>query len=149
MFLLKADPMAEGDSIEVPGDILEVMNKFNEDMNAAGVLLGGEGFRPTSVDSYRLTYSPDKAPSVTKGPFDVAAEAHVCGWWMVQTKDAEEALEWAKKVPMPMGEIVVPRIGDADDMGEAFTKEMRQRENRLRLQVAERVRDLAEKELGN
>ncbi|POR32155.1 Uncharacterized protein TPAR_07644 [Tolypocladium paradoxum] len=135
MFLIKADPMAESVTVEIPTELFETMTTFNEEMAEAGVLLAGEGFQPTAVDSYRLKFKSSGPPDVTNGPFDLTKEDHVCGFWLIQTKDAEEALAWAKKVPFPEGELVVRRIGDCHDLGDTFTKELKEREDRLRIKV--------------
>ncbi|RFU80188.1 dgpfaetke family [Trichoderma arundinaceum] len=138
--------MAEAPPAELPPEIFDAMGRYNEELNDAGILLGAEGLRPTLVDSYRLKYSTDNPPEVIPGPFNVATEAHVCGWWIVQTKNAEEALRWAQKIPMHSGEVVVRRIGCADELGEGFTKQLKQKEADLRIQVAKRVLELAELE---
>ncbi|PNP49879.1 hypothetical protein THARTR1_09409 [Trichoderma harzianum] len=146
IFLMKANVMAEAPPAEIPPEVFESMSKYNEELNDAGILLDAQGLRPTSVDSYRLTYSTDSPPEVIPGPFNVAAENHICGWWIVQTKDAEEALSWAKKIPMQSGEIVVRRIGCVEELGDGFTKQLREREAKLRIQVAKRVLELAQKD---
>ncbi|KAL6800862.1 dgpfaetke family protein [Trichoderma sp. SZMC 28013] len=146
IFLMKANVMAEAPPAEIPPEVFESMNKYNEELNDAGVLLDAQGLRPTSVDSYRLTYSTDNTPEVNSGPFHVATETHICGWWIVQTKDAEEALSWAKKIPMQSGEIVVRRIACVEELGDGFTKQLREREAKLRIQMAKRVLELAQKD---
>ncbi|KAM4068098.1 YCII-related domain-containing protein [Hirsutella rhossiliensis] len=137
MFLIKADAMAEAVQAHIPVDVFQTMTKFNEDMAAQGILLAAEGFRPTAVDGYRVKFSSSTPPEVVDGPFDVTKEDHVCGFWLVQTKDAQEALAWAKKVPFPQGELVVRRIGDCDDLGGSFTQELRSREKTLRAKLEE------------
>jgi len=132
MFLIKADPMAESTETDIPTEVFATMAKFNEDMAEAGVLLFADGFRPTAVDGYRVKFNATTTPDIIKGPFDVSKENHVCGFWVVQTTDAEEALAWAKRVPFPEGEIVVRRIGDSTDFGKSFTKDLLEREEKLR-----------------
>ncbi|KAL6872130.1 dgpfaetke family protein [Trichoderma novae-zelandiae] len=146
IYLMKANAMAEAPPAEISPEIFEAMCKYNEELNAAGILLEAEGLRPTSVDSYRLEYSTDNLPDVVRGPFNVTTETHICGWWIVRTKDAEEALDWAKKIPIQSGEIVVRRIGCMGELGEGFTKQLQEREAKLRLDTAKRVMELAEKE---
>jgi hypothetical protein len=138
IFLIKADPGAEKPPQDAPTSMYEEMTKFNEEMTAAGVMLSGDGFLPTSRDSYRLTYSSELPPTVVAGPFDVAKEAHVCGFWTVRTKDVEEALSWAKRIPFKEGEVVVRRIADSDDLGDAFTDELRDREGKMQEELAKR-----------
>lgn len=146
IFLMKANVMAEAPPAEISPEIFESMCEYEEELNAAGVLLDAQGLRPTSVDSYRLKYSTDSPPEVIPGPFNVTTESHVCGWWIVQTKDAEEALSWAQKIPMQGGEVVVRRIGCVEELGEGFTKQLKGREAKLRIQAAKRVLELAEKD---
>ncbi|KAK1237175.1 hypothetical protein MKX07_006054 [Trichoderma sp. CBMAI-0711] len=145
IYFMKANAMAEAPPCEISPEIFEAMCKYNEELNDAGILLEAEGLRPTSVDSYRLHYSTDNLPEVTSGPFDVTTETHICGWWVVRTKDAKEALEWAKKIPMQSGEIVLRRIGCMEELGEGYTKQLQEREAKVRFETARRIMDLAEK----
>ncbi|KAI5467636.1 hypothetical protein BGZ63DRAFT_431111 [Mariannaea sp. PMI_226] len=115
MFLIKASPEAESDFVS--SEAIAEMTVFNDKMRAAGVMLSGEGFRSTAVDGYRVKYSSSSPPEVIKGPFDVEKEAHVCGWWIIKTKDVEEALDWAKQVPFKEGELVIRRIAEMEDLG--------------------------------
>jgi hypothetical protein len=79
------------------------MMKYNEDLAKAGVLLSLEGLKPPSA-GVRVSYAGG-TPKVTDGPF---AEAKECigGYWMIQVKSKEEAIEWAKRAPMSLGEII-------------------------------------------
>lgn len=144
MFLIKADAQAENMEAPPP-DMYAEMTTFNEELNAAGVLLGGEGFRPTSHDSFRVRFSTDAgvAPTVTPGPFDLDKEDHVCGFWILRTKDAEEALYWAKKIPFRGGELVVRRIAETtvEDLGETLTEEVKEREKKIAADVANRLKE--------
>ncbi|KAH6900596.1 hypothetical protein B0T10DRAFT_571173 [Thelonectria olida] len=139
MLLIKASPEAESDV--VPPEAFEEMTTFNEQLNAAGVMLAGEGFRPTSVDGYRVKYSSDSPAEVIKGPFDVERETHVCGWWILKTKDAEEALSWAKKIPFKEGELVMRRIAEMEDFGENMSEELKERERKLGEDLAKRANE--------
>src|SRR5436190_17115045 len=82
------------------------MMKYNEDLAKAGVLLSLEGLKPPSA-GVRITYD-GPTPKVTDGPF---AEAKECigGFWMIQVKSKEEAIEWAKRAPMSLGETIEVR----------------------------------------
>ena len=79
------------------------MMKYNEDLAKAGVLLSLDGLKPPSA-GVRISYSGGK-PRVTDGPFAESKEC-VGGYWMIQVKSKEEAIEWAKRAPMSDNEII-------------------------------------------
>jgi hypothetical protein len=79
-------------------ELVTAMRKFNQDMTKAGVLLAAEGLHPTSKGT-RLRVSGGKGV-VTDGPFTEAKEV-IAGFWMIQVKSKEEAIEWAKRCPLP------------------------------------------------
>ncbi len=81
-------------------ELLMAMRKYNQDMNEAGVFLAAEGLHPTSKGK-RLRVSGGK-PVVTDGPFAEAKEV-IAGFWIIQVKSQEEAIEWAKRCPLPEG----------------------------------------------
>jgi hypothetical protein len=81
-------------------ELVTAMRKFNADMTKAGVLLAAEGLHPTSK-GMRLRVSKGKRV-VTDGPFTEAKEV-IAGFWMIQVKSKEEALEWANRCPLPEG----------------------------------------------
>jgi hypothetical protein len=85
---------------------VEQMMKYNEELAKAGVLLALDGLHPPSAGA-RITYSGGK-PSVIDGPFAEAKEC-VGGYWMIQVKSKEEAIEWAKRAPMSDNEMVEVR----------------------------------------
>ena len=92
---------------------VERMMKYNEDLAKAGVLLSLDGLKPPS-DGVRVSYSAGK-PKVTDGPFTEAKEC-VGGYWMIQVKSKEEAIEWAKRAPMGDNEIIeVRQVQDMAD----------------------------------
>jgi hypothetical protein len=79
------------------------MMKYNESLQKAGVLLSLDGLQPLSAGA-RITYAGGK-PKVIDGPFTEAKEI-VGGYWMIQAKSKEEAIEWAKRAPMSDDEII-------------------------------------------
>lgn len=95
MMLLKADKRTEAGELPTRKD-LEVMNKYNEQLVKAGVMLDGAGLHPTSKGA-KVTFQGGK-PQVTDGPFAETKEI-IAGYWMIQVKSKEEAIEWAKRVP--------------------------------------------------
>jgi len=79
-------------------ELVTAMRKFNEEMTKAGVLLAAEGLHPSSKGT-RLRVSGGKRV-VTDGPFTEAKEV-IAGFWIIQVKSKEEAVEWAKRCPLP------------------------------------------------
>ena len=92
---------------------VEQMMKYNEDLAKAGVLLSLDGLQPPSA-GVRVTFAGGK-PKVTDGPFAEAKEC-VGGYWMIQVKSKEEAVEWARRAPMGDGETIeVRRVHEMED----------------------------------
>lgn len=103
MMLLKADKATEAGVMPSEED-LAVMAKYNEELVKAGVMLDGVGLQPSSKGA-RITFGNGKV-TVTDGPF-VETKELVAGYWMIQVKSKEEAIEWAKRAPfgrMPVHE---------------------------------------------
>jgi len=120
--------------------LLNEMGKFNGDLVKAGVLLAGEGLAPSSQGA-RIKFK-GKDRTVVDGPFAETKEL-VSGFWILQVKSKEEAVEWIKRCPNPFpngeAEIEIRRVFEAEDFGEAFTPEARAAEEKLRQTVADRA----------
>ena len=113
-------------------ELLE-MDKFNDELVKAGVMLAGEGLQPSSKGA-RISYAGAK-PTVRDGPFTESKEL-VAGFWIWQVKSPAEALEWAKRIPFRNGEEVELRqIFEAEDFGAELTPEMRANEERQRAAI--------------
>ena len=116
---------------------LNEMGKFNEELVKAGVMLAGEGLHPSSKGA-RIRFSGDKR-TVVDGPFAESKEL-VAGFWILQVKSKQEAIEWIKRVPSSTwdqdGEIEIRQIFEAEDFGPALTPELQEAEERLRAQAA-------------
>ena len=82
---------------------VEAMMKYNEELQRAGVLLALEGLHPPSMGA-RVTFAGGK-PQVTDGPFAEATEV-LGGFWMIQVKSKEEAIQWATRCPASANEII-------------------------------------------
>jgi hypothetical protein len=95
-------------------ELLEAMGKYNEELVKAGVMLAGEGLHPSSKGA-RVTYSGPKR-TVTDGPFAEAKEL-IAGYWLIQVKSKEEAIEWARRVPFTEGEVEVRQLFELEDFG--------------------------------
>ncbi|HYH97940.1 YciI family protein [Hyalangium sp.] len=138
MILIKADKNSEAGVI--PDErLLTEMGKFNEELVKAGVMLAGEGLHPSSKGA-RVRFSGSKR-TVMDGPFTEVKEL-IAGFWMWEVKSREEAIEWVKRIPNPMGmesEVEIRQVFTADDFGPALTPELRAQEDRLRAETTQRL----------
>ena len=113
-------------------DLLAEMGRYNEEMAKAGVMLAGEGLQPTSKGA-RVRFD-GKERTVTDGPFTEAKEL-IAGFWLIQAKSKEEALEWVKRAPFDGGvELEVRQVFETEDFGDDLTPELREQEERIRAQ---------------
>jgi hypothetical protein len=133
MVIVKGDKNSEA-GVMPTTEMLTAMGKFNEEMVRAGVMLAGEGLHPTSKGA-RIKYSGTE-PSVSLGPFTLTGDL-VAGFWLIQVKSRDEAIQWMKRAPFDGGaEIEIRQVFDTDDFGDALTPELREQEARLRAQGA-------------
>ena len=139
MVMIKAN--ADTEAGVLPSEqLLAEMTRYNEELVKAGVMLAGEGLQPSSKGA-RVKFSGNKR-TVVDGPFAETKEL-IAGFWILQTRSKEEAVEWVKRCPNPTGdeaEIEIRQIFEPTDFGEAFTPELREREARLGEQMAENAR---------
>jgi hypothetical protein len=138
--LVKADERSEAGQMPTEQE-LAAMSAFNEELVKAGVMLAGEGLHPSSRGS-RIVHTSEKT-TVIDGPFAETKEL-VAGFWVLQTKSYEEALEWLKRAPRPaQGEFVIElrQVFEPEDFGEAFTPELREREARIREQAERQAKN--------
>jgi hypothetical protein len=132
MVIVKASADSEA-GVMPSTELLTAMGKFNEEMAKAGVMQAGEGLHPTSKGA-RVKYA-GATPGVTRGPFPVTGDL-ACGFWLIETKSLDEAIDWMKRAPFDGGaEIEIRQVFAADDFGEALTPELREQEERLRAQA--------------
>ena len=118
--------------------LLTEMGKFNEELVKAGVMLAGEGLRPSSKGA-RVKFSGNQR-TVIDGPFAETKEL-IAGYWLWQVKSKEEAIEWVKRCPDPMlgeSEIEIRQVFEEDDFGAEFTPELRAQEERLRAETTKK-----------
>jgi hypothetical protein len=95
MMIIKGNQDTEA-GVMPSDELLSAMAKYNEELVKAGVMLDGAGLQPTSKGA-KVKFSGGK-PKVVDGPFTEAKEI-VAGYWLIQVKSKEEAIEWAKRVP--------------------------------------------------
>jgi hypothetical protein len=123
-------------------ELFAAMAAYNEEMVKAGVLLAAEGLQPSSKGA-RVRFSSGK-PTVIDGPFAEAKEL-IAGFWLIQVKSKEEAIEWVKRCPAPMGEniggeIEIRQVYEASDFPEEIlSAEDVVREDELRRRIGEQV----------
>jgi len=137
MVIVKADARSEAG--EMPSErLLTEMGKYNEELVRAGVMLAGEGLHPSSKGA-RVRFSGTRR-TVVDGPFPETKEL-VAGFWLIQVKSKEEAIEWVKRIPNPDGadtEVEIRQVFEAEDFGPELTSEAREQEQRLRAELASR-----------
>lgn len=135
MVLVKANKDSEA-GVMPSEQMLTEMGKFNEELVKAGVMLAGEGLHPTSK-GVRVRFD-GATRTVIDGPFAETKEL-LAGFWLLQVKSKEEAIEWIKRAPFDGGtEVEIRQIFDEEDFGEAFTPELRAQEQRMRDDIAKR-----------
>jgi hypothetical protein len=135
MVMVKATQESEA-GVMPSEELLTEMGKYNEELVKAGVMLAGEGLHPSSKGA-RVRFS-GKERTVVDGPFAETKEL-VAGFWLIQVKSKEEAIEWVKRCPNPMNEdseIEIRQVFETEDFGDELTPELREQEARLRAQVA-------------
>ena len=133
MVIVKANKDSEA-GVLPSKEILNAMGKFNEELIKAGVMLAAEGLQPSSKGK-RVKFSGAK-PIVIDGPFAETKEL-IAGFWLWQAKSMEEAIEWLKRSPFGGGaEIEIRQVYEVEDFGTACTPEIKERDQRLRAELA-------------
>ena len=131
MVIVKATKDSEA-GVLPSAELLTQMGKFNEELVKAGIMLAGDGLKPSSKGK-RMLFS-GKNRTVTDGPFAETKEL-VAGFWIWQVRSMDEAVEWLRRCPNPHAgesEIEIRPVFEAEDFGDNFTPEAREREERLR-----------------
>jgi hypothetical protein len=134
MVMVKANDDTEAGVMPTTEE-LAAMGAFNEELVKAGIMLDGEGLHPSSRGA-RIQFSGDQR-SVVDGPFAETKEL-IAGYWLWQVRDMDEAIEWAKRCPNPTGAesvLEIRPVFEAEDFGEEYTPELRERDERLREQI--------------
>jgi hypothetical protein len=132
MVIVKATKASEAGTL--PDEtLLADMGRYNEELVSAGIMLAGEGLKPSSKGA-RVRFSASDR-TVLHGPFAETGEL-VSGFWLWQVASLDEAIEWVKRCPNPMpgteSEIEIRPVMEPDDFGQALTPELREKEDRLR-----------------
>ena len=134
MVIVKATEDSEAGRMPTE-ELLTAMMKYNEELVKAGIMLAGDGLQPSSKGA-RVQFDGPKR-TVVDGPFAETKEL-VAGFWLWQVRSMDEAIEWVRRCPNPHEgpcEIEIRPVFEAEDFGEAFTPDQREREARLRQQL--------------
>ena len=135
MVIVKATQDSEAGVLPTE-ELLTAMGRYNEELAKAGIMLAGDGLQPSSKGA-RVRFSGTKR-SVVDGPFAETKEL-VAGFWIWKVKSKAEAIEWVKRCPNPMpgdSEIEIRQLFEAEDFGEQFTPELKERAERVYAQVS-------------
>lgn len=125
MVFVKATEQSEAGEMP-PQGLLTQMMAYNDELVKAGIMLGGDGLKPSSAGA-RVRFS-GKNRTVTDGPFAETKEL-VAGYWLWEVASMEEAIEWVKRCPNPMNEdsdIEIRPLYEPEDFGELMTPELKE-----------------------
>ena len=136
MIVVKANKNSEAGLMPEEKLIAE-MTRYNEELAKAGVLLDLSGLQPSSKGA-RIKFSPGGKRAVIEGPF-TQTDGLIAGYWLIQVKSKEEAVEWAKRAPAPHGE---------EAESEIEIRQLFELEDFAPSEAIDRAREL-EKELAN
>ena len=132
MVIVKASKESEA-GILPDTELFAKMGKYNEQLVKAGIMLAADGLQPTSKGK-RVKFSGENR-TVIDGPFAETKEL-IAGYWLWQVRSVEEAVEWLKRAPFDGGtEVEIRPVYEVADLGENFTPELRERDQRLREEI--------------
>ena len=131
MVIVKATKNSEAGKLPSK-ELMAAMGKFNEELVKAGILLEGDGLKPSSKGK-RVRFSPGRK-TVIDGPFTETKEL-VAGFWIWQVKSLDEAVEWVRRSPDPMpgeeSEIEIRPFYEPEDFGAEYAPDFKAYEERL------------------
>src|SRR5688572_9281279 len=137
MVMVKATKNSEDGAKPTP-ELLAAMDKFNQELIKAGVMLSGEGLQPSSKGA-RVRFSGKKR-TIIDGPFTETKEL-VAGFWLWKCKSLQEAIDWVKRCPDPMpgedADIEIRQVFEMEDFAADFAPEHREEAERIYKQVSQ------------
>ena len=140
MILIKAN--ADSEAGKMPSDtLLTEMGQFNESLMKAGVMIAGEGLAPSSQGA-RVKFAPGAKPVVKDGPFAETKEL-IAGFWIIEVKSKDEAIEWASRIPNPDDqefEVEVRKVFGTEDFPQEHPAIQREYEMRDELEAQNQAR---------
>ena len=134
MVIVKATESSEAEKLPMTGheEMFEAMGKYNEELVKAGIMLAGDGLKPSKFG--KRVHFNGTSRSVTDGPFTETKEL-IAGFWIWQVRSMEEAMEWAKRCPNPMpgpSDLEIRPLWESEDFG----PEIAAQENERRAKIA-------------
>ncbi len=139
-FMVQVRATADSEAGVLPtSQLLEDMGRYNEELIKAGVMLAGDGLKPSSHGA-RVHFS-GSSRQVIDGPFAETKEL-IAGYWLWECASLEEAIEWVKRCPNPMpgpSDIEIRPLYEASDFGEAYPEEMREQHEKMRDQIGKKT----------
>lgn len=137
MVIVKATANSEAGVMPTP-ELFEAMGAYNEELVKAGIMVAGDGLHPSARGKRILMGRGSR--TVVDGPFAETKEL-IAGFWIWQVRSMDEAVEWARRCPDPMpGEesiLEIRPVYEAEDFGEAYTPELRARDEQLRETISQ------------
>jgi hypothetical protein len=112
MMIVKASKESEAGIMPSEQELAE-MGTYNEELVKAGVMLDGTGLHPTSK-GFKVKFDGASKRAVVDGPFSEAKEC-IAGYWVIQVKSREEAIQWAKRIPFQEGEVEVRQLFELEE----------------------------------
>ncbi|MCF3933112.1 YciI family protein [Acuticoccus sp. M5D2P5] len=134
MVIVKANEASEAGTLP-SSELLEAMGRFNEELVAAGIMLSGDGLKPSST-GIRVHFDGAER-TVTDGPFAETKEL-IAGFWIWEVASMEDAVAWVKRCPNPHegpSDIEIRPFYTLEDFGEMVTPEIRERDARMRAAI--------------
>ena len=139
-FMVIVKATADSEAGRMPSEtVLRQMTEFNERLVAAGVMVDGNGLRPSSIGA-RVRFKPGAGTQIVDGPFTETKEL-VSGYWILECPSLQEAVAWVEQVPHDPRtdwELEVRQVTMPEDFGEALTPELQAREDEMRRRNEER-----------
>src|SRR6516162_7585176 len=136
-FMVIAKTTSENEGAMPDPQFMADMNRFNDELLEAGVLIGYDGLHPSSKGA-RVHFSGKNRPTVIDGPF-IESKELIAGFWFWQVKSLEEAIEWVKRCPVfyeGEADIEIRQVFEPEDFASAFNDEEIQKEKQFRARMA-------------
>jgi len=125
-FLVIVKASKDSETGVMPGkEFMEEMFRFNEQLVNAGVRLAAEGVQPSSKGK-RIRFEGPKKRTLIDGPFTETKEL-VAGFWLLQVRNQDEAVEWVKRAPFQEGEVEIRQLFEIEDFADTISPEHREK----------------------